>query len=607
MWLSLLLVALIIGISIRQATQGLFSSLIMLVLTLSCAATAVGTYEWIAIQWVAPMWRPSFAMSISLALAFAVPLIVLRLLFDKVIKRACLLPAIVDRAGAGICGVITAMTIVGVLALALQMLPFHDGSILGFSRVTPIRPDPTGADSSASESAEERSLLLSPDKFVVKVAAMLSAGIFSSELDFHEHNPNLTQVIGWVGATHGGVSRYAPPGSMSIIATQEVDTVYRLKPGDARSGEGPTYEPIPPTAGKTLRMVRVRLSNKARDENKTVNFTLRQFRMVGRQGKSGPLEQYFPVAIQQEDANDPTNRHIRLKGLYKATPVIDEVFAPRGGGMEIEMVFELPESFLPTFLEYKRSARQAIGPAEAKSSSDSSATAPVIPTSSKASDTPPPASRRASRRSHRSTSSDAPPTRRRKGNVRGVTVKEGGTRFSDELPITLTSYRGLKNADVKRGAMVSGHLIADYNNQAEGSDPPVAKFHVPADKRLLQFEGEKLQAGSTLGKALSFAVATLQNYFVQDERGRRYKVTGKYAIADVNGTKTIEVQYFSNPVGAIGGMGKFSKINEKTLKRDDRFVLLFLVDPGATIVRFSTGGAATRADDLTSQNLTAPD
>ena len=63
MWLSLLLVALIIGISIMQAKQGLFSSLIMMVLTLSCAAMAVGTYEWVAINWVAPRWRPSASMN----------------------------------------------------------------------------------------------------------------------------------------------------------------------------------------------------------------------------------------------------------------------------------------------------------------------------------------------------------------------------------------------------------------------------------------------------------------------------------------------------------------------------------------------------------------
>ena len=154
--------------------------------------------------------------------ATGVPLIVLRLLFDFLIKRACLLPALVDRAGAGVCGVITAMTTTGVLALALQMLPFQDGSILGFARVTPIRADllEAGGDASVDESTAEQSLLLSPDRFVVKLTSMLSAGIFSGEHDFHEHNPDLAQAIAWVGATHAGVSRYAPPGSMTILAIE---------------------------------------------------------------------------------------------------------------------------------------------------------------------------------------------------------------------------------------------------------------------------------------------------------------------------------------------------------------------------------------------------
>ncbi len=38
-----------------------------------------------------------------------------------------------------------------------------------------------------------------------------------------------------------------------------------------------------------------------------------------------------------------------------------------------------------------------------------------------------------------------------------------------------------------------------------------------------------------------------------------------------------------------------------------RFALLFLVDPGARITAFSTGGDSTRRDDLTGENLVAPD
>ena len=56
----------------------------------------------------------------------------------------------------------------------------------------------------------------------------------------------------------------------------------------------------------------------------------------------------------------------------------------------------------------------------------------------------------------------------------------------------------------------------------------------------------------------------------------------------------------------VGGIGKFQRIDEKNLKADDEFILLFLVDPGVRIVSFSAGGSASRQDNLTSENLIAP-
>ena len=67
------------------------------------------------------------------------------------------------------------------------------------------------------------------------------------------------------------------------------------------------------------------------------------------------------------------------------------------------------------------------------------------------------------------------------------------------------------------------------------------------------------------------------------------------------------MQYFPDQAGTMGGLGKFDRIDEKKLKKDDDIVLLFLVDPGAEIVTFNTGGSASRADDLRSQNLKAPE
>ena len=57
----------------------------------------------------------------------------------------------------------------------------------------------------------------------------------------------------------------------------------------------------------------------------------------------------------------------------------------------------------------------------------------------------------------------------------------------------------------------------------------------------------------------------------------------------------------------MGGLGKFNRIDENKLSKDDAVVFLFLVDPGAEIVVFNTGGSASRADNLRSENLKAPE
>ena len=57
--------------------------------------------------------------------------------------------------------------------------------------------------------------------------------------------------------------------------------------------------------------------------------------------------------------------------------------------------------------------------------------------------------------------------------------------------------------------------------------------------------------------------------------GREYRICGKYALADVNGERYIEVQYFPNQVGSMGGLGQFQRIKDSDLKDDYELVLLF--------------------------------
>ncbi len=595
MLISLIFVVLILAIAYFQASQGWYSAMIMAVLTICCAGAAFGTHEWVAVNLFAKWWKPDYAHPLALAAVFGVSLVVLRLLFDQSLRRTCLLPLMIDRVGGGVCGFVTAMTMVGVFAASVQMIPFQNGAVLGFARV-PVSEAASAGDSSSGE----RDLWLMPDRFAVGLATFLSSGVFGGGESLYVTHPDLVQEIGWTNAAPAEVSRFAAPGSVSVDQVESVAQVFRLIPSPDEQNTPPTYEPLEPKPGHEFRLVRVRLGPGARDERKSHVFTLRQFRLVGSPADTSALTQFHAIAIQQEDAADTTNRHIRFRKVGAGDkPVADIAYSPRSGDT-VEIVFETPKGFQPTILAYKRGA-QAPMPAPKRADASSSAPAETPPTTTTESGT------------SNAPAEPAPPTGRtregrgdgRAGNIRGLATKIGGSFFGDALPVELTKYRA-SNSNIERGTLVSGHLVAEEAAQSGGTDPPVSRFAVPEDKRLLQLNVAKLQARSGLGRAITFAVATVQNYFVQDANGNRYEVVGKYAVADVNGTSVIEVQYYSERAGTIGQLGKFDRIRENELKQEDAFVLLFLVNPGAHIIGFSTGGDATRADDLTAENLVAP-
>ncbi len=614
MWVSLIFAILVLAVAFFQASQGLFSALIMAVLTICCAAASLGTYEWVATQWLAPHWKPDYAYAIALAVTFGVPMVILRLVADKLVRRACLLPSWVDRIAGGSCGLITGLTLVGVMAFAVQSIPFG-GSILGFERV-PRTPDEyarSNLDLSTSESGdeeevEERDILLKPDRFAVGfVASFLSPGIFSGHRSMADDTPDIVQAMGWVNSVPAVVSRYVPAGSISVVTTETVSNVYTFTPENSRTNDPPKYDEILPQALHEFRMVRVNLHNVARDARKSHLFTLRQFRIAGHEdGGKGAFTQYHAIAIQQEDDTQTINRHIHYKKTRgRDWPVADDPFEPRNdNGSEVEVVFDLPAGFVPEYLEYKHGGRTAIS--FSSGAEDTEARRPAGETEGTASTEPAPADR-SRRRSRRSSRDEAVPDSGRGGNVRGLTTRVGRSSFGDQLPLELKAYQKTRNVSVRRGKLTEGHLIAYVDEQEGGSDRAISKFSVPNDKRLLQLNTGRLQSRSGIGQALDYATRTLQNYFVEDSNGNQYKVIGKYAVANVDNREVVEVQYFPEQAGTIGGLGAFSKIKEQELKGDYEYVLLFLIDPGAKITSFSTGGSASRRDDLTGEDLVAPE
>jgi hypothetical protein len=595
MLLSAFFVVLILAIALVQATQGWYSAMIMAVLTITCAALALGAYDFVAVNYIASYWKPSYAHPIALAALFGVPLIVLRLIFDRTLRRTTLMPVMIDRVGGGICGFITSLTMTGILALTVQMLPFDKGAVLGYSRVEvadPAAEKPSGM--------VQNNLWFNPDRFAAGLGTMLSAGVFGGGPSLYQDHPDLVQEAGWTNSAPAGVLRFAPPGSISVVGTELLPEVYRVVPAPDPKNNPPSFEPVEASAGHELRLVKIKLSDKAKDEKKSHLFTLRQFRLAGRKPGSASMMEMHAIGIEQEQ-NDPTPRHIRFKKGRADLPIVDALYSPKGGDT-VEVVFEVPKGFQPTHVAYKRGAMTPVSFDAAKDEADKGARLEKKPD-----EAPTTTSTSRSGRNRPATGETVSADRGdgRGGNIRGVTTKAGRSFFGDELPLELKDYRA-SNIEQRGGVMASGTLLADLEKQAEGKDQPIRKLAVPDDKRLLHLSISKLQARSGLGKILSQAVATVENYFVQDAGGNRYEAVGKYAIANVNGADVVELQYFGGAEAGAGRLRPFDQIKEANLKGDYGFVLLFLVSPGANITSFSSGGEATRADDLTGEDLTAP-
>ena len=79
MFFLLVILLLLLSVAFYQSLHGMFSAMIMTVLTLCCAALAIGSYEWVAVNWIAPRWKGDYALAVALASLFGVPLVVLRL------------------------------------------------------------------------------------------------------------------------------------------------------------------------------------------------------------------------------------------------------------------------------------------------------------------------------------------------------------------------------------------------------------------------------------------------------------------------------------------------------------------------------------------------
>jgi len=598
MWMSLFGVVLILAIAFFQGLQGVFSALIMCVLSILCAALAFGTYEGIFYSFLLER-QPEYGQAIALMAVFILSLLILRVVFDMVFSGNMLLPVWVERGFGGAFGLVTGLVIVGMLQIGFQLLPF-DATLLGFNRFEPVRagtsktipPEELAKTPEDQIEWKRQNLWFNPDGFVVKLVSTLSEGALSGSNSFEQIHPDFLAELQWRRSGVQRESRHVVPADSLRVRRAWLlpkGRLYHKRPGP-RPGEPGIVEAInAPKLDHQWLVVSATIGYEARDEDDYQRFTPMQVRIVGRE--RGKLRQYFlrgeghPAGAEasseavQHWARRPTEA-ILVKAETKGNP--------------FDLVFEVPANFEPWFVEFKSTARAevpAVKPAEAEEAG-AAAGGPPGPAPSGAAGPEAGAEPR-----------EFVATAKRPGRVSARYAERAA--FDDTLPFALP-------ADVlrKKGASLAGdrfrrgHVVLELPQPQPPAGQAVTRFDVPRDKRLLQVRTEARHAGSVLGGALSITVRTLGQYVIVDDNGRKYHRIGQILVADVRGRRYLELQYWPNALMPERCIEPPQKIRDEHLRGDYLVIYLYLLPPGTRPVRFESGRGG---EDLRALDLVAPD
>ena len=633
MWFSLFAVVLVLAVTFYQGLHGLFSAMIMCLLTMLSAALAFGVYEDVYMAFLLDR-QPDHGRAIALVGIFAVSLLIFRSIADALIKTDMHFQIYVDRTLGGLFGFVTAMTVIGVMCVGWQMLPFGE-RILGFQRYTlvdtassKIIQPPTGDKEADKDIIDpgtvdwsqvkqtSNSLMLSPDKFAVSLASFLTSNSLrgANPQSFAEAHPNFLEQWHHLRANPYGQNQIvAKPGAVKIegfwdykgkLFTREIVERNRvmIKPGSD------TPEP-----GYRWWAARLSFTHDATEKG-TLRFTTKQLRLIPETSKPGQPLQYHPVGM-----SDPYHPSSYLR-IYET-----QAFAikPEGGQLTFDFVFEVPEGtdFEPWYIEFKQNARAEVEPGLDRNEE------PLAPLKGpeikqpEVAQRPPVVQNQAPPPTPVANASPEPVAPQQnvnrppavaqhqqdqpRGRVHGVDVSRNDPIFSEYLPFAISKYGG-SAIEAGSNGLRGGRLVAELDDNwepVEGDRPPIDKFDVPNDVRMLQLFVDKLDPQSWLGGLLGGAVDAVSNIGLKLEGESELLPVGAYAIADIGNRKVIDLIYLDEIARDMARLPKFQRVRPSHLKGEYSYVYLFLVPPGSKPTTLITG---RKHLDLRHFNLVAP-
>jgi hypothetical protein len=604
---SIAVLLMVVLVTAFWAYQGLFSSVIMFVETVVACIIAFTYYEELNDLWVGSI-PPGIGLPLALMGLFLALLLGLRTLTDKFIPGEVRMPLYVNRAVGGVYGFFTGMILIGTALIGIQMLPIGS-SVFGFER---FMTDDEGH-------VEEHNFMLSPDRFTAGMVSMLSDGRFGGDNPFFRAKPDLVlDLYSGRAAPQSEARVFLPPKALQVKnywETRQIDSVRQSLDGNALVRQFETREPI--EVGNKFIVCYVNVDASATPERSSeIRFRLPQFRIVGprpdAEGKSSVAPRVF-LACGMSDLythrvhgpklltpQQPT-RLVRfgpqtnfILGLPQTSPFAKLV---KRGEAEVcetwkfDVAFEVPEDFVPWYVEFKRGARADLTdnlklselPAwgsRALGSGGGNATSV------------------ARQAGHEEPMVGKPPG----GRTNVANAIEDRTGATDLLPVILDRNEPLVARNAIGERLRGGdncHFFVDVPQAEVPADRQVNAFQVPADKRMIQIGASVLKAESMYGRALNFASRVAAQITIRDSNGQAYYAIGQYAAAQVEGKQVFEIQYYPDAEVPERCLQKPKRVTHQVLTSGGRdktkFGYLFLVDPGVNIVSFHAGRTGSQA------------
>jgi len=189
----ILATVLILAIAYFQVIQGLFSAMIMTILSILCAALALNTYEALAEAFLHSR-QQAYADPIALTALFVLPLLGVRVLLDRLVGGNVAFGAWADRIGGGMLGIV------------FGYRPYDDA----------LRRD-------------QRVWPLYPDEFTVALTRLVSKGALGGEASFEKLHDDLLLAAFCArntGGRNGGV--HAAPDAAKVPRAYEPPAEKRL-------------------------------------------------------------------------------------------------------------------------------------------------------------------------------------------------------------------------------------------------------------------------------------------------------------------------------------------------------------------------------------------